>query len=83
VDGLPSSWETFPAEINARENQPDFERLWHDYLQEEGRIQSRNDTSKEENLTLAARTRKGRRFTPQKEKRKNSFKEKEFDMSRV
>jgi hypothetical protein len=27
VDGLPSSWETFLAKINARENQPDFERL--------------------------------------------------------
>jgi hypothetical protein len=40
VDGLPSSWETFLARINARENQPNFERLWHDWLQEEGRIQS-------------------------------------------
>jgi hypothetical protein len=38
VDGLPPSWETFLAGINARENQPDFERLWHDCLQEEGRI---------------------------------------------
>jgi hypothetical protein len=88
VDGLPSSWETFLARINARENQPDFERLWHDCLQEEGRIQSRNGTSKEENLALAARTRKGRRFTPQKkfpqkEKSKNCFKGKEFDMSKV
>jgi hypothetical protein len=80
--------ETFLAGINARENQPDFERLWHDCLQEEGRIQSRNGTSKEENLALVARTRKGRRFTPQKkfpqkEKNKNSFKGKEFDMSKV
>jgi hypothetical protein len=64
VDGLPSSWETFMVGINARENQPDFERLWHDCLQEEGRIQSRNGTSKEQNLALAAKTRKGRRFTP-------------------
>jgi hypothetical protein len=49
--------------INARENQPDSERLWHDCLQEEGRIQSRNGTSKEENLALTTRTRRGRRFT--------------------
>jgi hypothetical protein len=87
VDGLPSSWETFLAGINARENQPDFETLWHDCLQEEGRIQSQNGTSKEEKLALAARTRKGRRFTqrkfPQKEKSKNSFKGREFDMTRV
>ena len=27
VDGLPSSWETFMAGINARENQLDFERF--------------------------------------------------------
>jgi hypothetical protein len=27
VDGLPSSWEAFLSKINARENQPDFERL--------------------------------------------------------
>ena len=59
MDGLPSSWETFLARINARENQRDFERLWHDCLQEEGRIQSQNGTPKEENLALAARTRKG------------------------
>jgi hypothetical protein len=63
VDGLPPSWETFMVGINAREKQPDLERLWHDCLQEEERIQSRNGTSKEANLALAARTRKGRRFT--------------------
>jgi hypothetical protein len=88
LDGLPSSWETFLAEINVCENQPDFERLWHDCPQEGGRIRSRNGTSKEESLALAARTRKGKIFTPQKkfpqkEKRKNSFKGKEFDMSKV
>jgi hypothetical protein len=88
VDGLPSSWETFLAGKNARENQQDFERLWHDCLQEEGRIQSRNGTSKEENRALATRIRRGRRFTPQKkffqkEKSKGSFKRKEFDMTRV
>jgi hypothetical protein len=35
----------------------------HDCLQEEGRIQSRNGTSKQENLALITRTRRGRRFT--------------------
>jgi hypothetical protein len=88
VDGLPSSWETFLARINARKNQPDFERLWHDCLQEQGRIQSRNGTSKEENLALTTRTRRGKIFTsqkkfPQKEKSKGGFKGKDFDMTRV
>jgi len=30
VDCLPSSWETFMASVYGRENQPTFERLWHD-----------------------------------------------------
>ena len=36
IDGIPSSWETFLAVVNDREEQPNFERLWHDCLQEEG-----------------------------------------------
>ena len=35
VDGLPPSWETFLSSVNACENQLNFERLWHDFLQEE------------------------------------------------
>ena len=38
VDGLPSSWETFMASINGRETQTTFERLWHDCIEEEGRV---------------------------------------------
>ena len=38
IDGFPSSWESFLSTVNGREEQPDFERLWHDFLQEEGRI---------------------------------------------
>ena len=59
VDGLPSSWETFLSAVNGCEDQPYFERLWHDCLQEEGRVQSKNGGSKERNLALAAKTRKG------------------------
>ena len=36
INRLPSSWESFLAAINGREVEPNFERLWHDYLQEEG-----------------------------------------------
>jgi hypothetical protein len=46
-DGLPPSWETFLVGVNARENQPDFERSWHDCLKEEGRIHSRSGPSNE------------------------------------
>ena len=35
VDGLPSSWETFMESISGHENQPTFERLWHDFIEEE------------------------------------------------
>jgi hypothetical protein len=43
VDGLPDSWETFLSSVNRREVQPNFERLWHDCLEEEGRLKSRNE----------------------------------------
>ena len=36
-DGLSSSWETFMASLYGRENQPTFERIWHDCIQEEAR----------------------------------------------
>jgi hypothetical protein len=66
VNGLPPSWEAFLSGINARETQPNFERMWHDCLQEEGRIQCRTDPSKEDNIALTTRTKKGIRF-PQEE----------------
>ena len=40
-DGLPNSWETFLAIVSGHENQPNFDRLWHDCLEEEGRVQSK------------------------------------------
>lgn len=89
VDGLPSSWEDFLAEITAREFQPDFQRLWYDRLQEEGRIQSRIGSSKEDHIALTAKTKKGKRFSSrkkfpvQKEKDKADFRGKDFDISKV
>jgi hypothetical protein len=37
-DGLPDSWGVFLASANGRKSQPNFERLWHDCLEEEGRL---------------------------------------------
>jgi hypothetical protein len=77
VDGLPPSWEVFLSGVNARETQPNFERLCHYCLQEEGRI------------ALTARTKNGKRFLSpkkfsiQKEKDSGGYKGKEFDISRV
>ena len=53
VDGLPSSWETFMASVCGRENQPTFERLWHDCIQEEAR--NTDKVIKQDNLALAAK----------------------------
>ena len=33
VDGIPNSWEMFLASASGCENQPNFERLWHDCLE--------------------------------------------------
>jgi hypothetical protein len=46
VDGLPESWGIFLALVNGREAQPNFDRLWHDCLEEEGRLKSRNELGK-------------------------------------
>jgi hypothetical protein len=54
-DGLPSSWENFLSSVSGRENQPMFERLWHDCLQEESLTATRSKPTKEEHSTLASR----------------------------
>ena len=63
VDGLPSSWETFMTSVYGRENQPTFERLWHDCIQEEGR--NTDKVIKEDNIALAAKTEKFKKPFPQ------------------
>ena len=62
IDGLPSSWETFMAYVSGRENQPTFERLWHDCIEEEGRTSDK--VIKEDNLALAAKTKKFKKPSP-------------------
>ena len=49
-------------QINGREVQPSFDRLWHDYLEDEGRIHSRFGPTTEKDHALAAKTKKGKRF---------------------
>ena len=38
IDGLRASWETFLSVVIGREEQPNFEGLLHDCIQEEGHI---------------------------------------------
>ena len=68
VDGLPNSWETFLASLSGRENQPNFDRLWHDCLEEEGRVSGKEFGTKEGNLALTAKTKKFKKPSPQKGK---------------
>jgi hypothetical protein len=65
-DGLPPSWDTFLASVNARESHPNFECLWHDFLQDEGRMTTRSGPSNEENVALTADTRRGKKSSSQK-----------------
>ena len=69
-DGLPNSWETFMAAVSGRETQPNFDRIWHNYLEEEGRVQSKATDTKEGNLTLTTKTRKFKKPFTQKKKEK-------------
>ena len=68
VDGLPSSWETFMASVYGRENQPTFERLWHDCIEEE--VSNSRKVIKEDNLALVAKTKKFKKPFPQQKKGK-------------
>ena len=71
-DGLPNSWETFLEALSRRESQPNFDRLWHDCLEEEGIIQSRSNGTKEGNLSLTTKTSNFKNpFTKKKKERKN------------
>ena len=58
------------AAVGGRESQPNFDRLWHDCLEEEGRIQSITNGAKEGNLALTTKTRKFKKPFPQKKKEK-------------
>ena len=59
-DALPTTWETFFASVNGREVQPNFERLWHDCLDEESRIQSRSGPPPDKNHALVIEAKKGK-----------------------
>jgi hypothetical protein len=65
-DGLPFSWDTFLSSVSGREIQPTFERLWHDFLQEESRTTTRSEPTKEEHSTLASKFRKEERHFPER-----------------
>ena len=84
-DGLSSAWEAYLVAVNGCEVQPNFERLWHDCLQEESRIQTRVGPSHEENLALAANTKKGKgKKLFQNNKGKGNFKGKpKYDMWKI
>ena len=69
-DGLPSSWETFLAIVSGREKQPNFDRLWHDCLEEEGRVQNKATGTKEGDLALTTKTREFKKPSTQKRKGK-------------
>ena len=80
VDALPSSWETFMASVSGRENQPTFERRWHDCIEEEGRTSRK--VTKEGDLALTAKTKKFKKPSPQQKKGKKP-QGKHSDVSKV
>ena len=60
VDGISPSWEAFLVAVNGGDVHPNFERLWHDFLQEEGIVQNRSGPSQEENISFNVSTNKGK-----------------------
>jgi hypothetical protein len=95
-DSLPSSWETFLSSVSGREIQPTFERLWHDFLQEESNTDTRSEPTKEEHSTLESRFKGKKKDTERlsveatfqkgsqwKPKTKGTFKDKNIDTSKI
>ena len=66
-NGLLASWETFLAAVNGREVQTNFEILWHDCLEEEGRIQSRSGPPPKKDHALDAKAMKGKNIPQHKD----------------
>ena len=70
IDGLSDSWGTFVSSVCGRAEPSSFERLWHDYMEEENRLQWRSGSSSEKvgekDLALAAKFKKGKRLKGKK-----------------
>ena len=81
-DGLPTTWETFLASVNGRGDQPNFERLWHDCLDEESKVQSISVPPPKKNQALVIKTKKGKNPLPHKDNSKEP-RGKHFFKSRV
>eukprot|EP00253_Pinus_taeda_P027581 PITA_27581 len=63
LNGLPKTWENFVDGTVARENLPDYERLWDDYIQNEIRkthLWAAKQVEEDDNVALLARGKKGR-----------------------
>jgi hypothetical protein len=69
MDSL-SHGEFFLHSVNGREAQPNFDRLWHDCLEEEGRLKSRNEHSILRDHALSAKAKKWKKFPQSKGKGK-------------
>jgi hypothetical protein len=61
LNSLPSHWEPFIQSINGREDLPQFDHLWEDFTQEEGRLIARGvqDSHNDDNQALASHAKKG------------------------
>jgi hypothetical protein len=70
IDALLDLWETFLSSVIGREVQPKFERLWHDYLEEEGRLKNRNEPSTMKDHALSVKAKKWKKFLQHKGKGK-------------
>jgi hypothetical protein len=62
LNGLPKSWDSFIRGICSRSKLTKFNRLWEDSVQEEARLEAREENlSNDEDQALAAHFRKGKK----------------------
>ena len=62
IDGIPPLRETFLDVVNSWYEQNNFKRLWHDFLQEEGKNQIKYTYSKQGNLSITESMKRGTNY---------------------
>jgi hypothetical protein len=61
LNGLPRSWDAFIQGMCSRRKLPKFSRIWEDCNQEKERTEEREEKMIDDDQSLAAHTKKGKR----------------------
>ena len=64
MNGLKRPWDAFIQTVCGRKEKSNFEEVWEECIQEEGRVANRDELLKDDDHALAAHARKGKGRPP-------------------